>query len=61
MWFIFWVFIVFLLFSGGGYYGHRQSYYGRSSAYSGFGVLFFLVFLLILWGGPHWGYYNSYW
>jgi len=32
MWFIFWILILFLLFSGGGYYGHRRSYYGRSMA-----------------------------
>jgi len=61
MGFVFWIVILFLLFCGGGYYGHRQSYYGRSSAVGGFGLLFLVLLVLILWGGPHWGYYNSYW
>ena len=53
--------MAFILFSGGGYYGHRQSYYGRSSAFGGFGLLFVFLIVLVMWGGPHWGYYNSYW
>jgi hypothetical protein len=61
MWFIFWILIVFLLFSGGGYYGHRRSYYGRPSALGGFGIMLVILWVLILWGGPHWGYYSSYW
>lgn len=60
MWFIVCMFIIFLLFSGGGYYGHSRSYYGRSSAFGGFGILIVLFLFLTLWGGPHWGYYNSY-
>ncbi len=58
MWFIFWILILFLLFSGGGYYGYRGSYYGRSTAIGWIVVLFIIFWIVILWGGPHYGYYN---
>ena len=61
MWFVFWLLILFLLFSGGGYYGYQRSYYGRSTTFGWVGLLIVIFLILALWGGPHWGYYNSYW
>ena len=61
MWFILWMVVIFLLFSGGGFYGHRRSYYGRSSAFGWIAVVFIVFWIAVLWGGPHWGYYSSYW
>ncbi|MDQ2765401.1 MAG: hypothetical protein M3Y22_18565 [Pseudomonadota bacterium] len=61
MWFVLWIFVIFLLFSGGGYYGHRRSYYGQSSAFGLIAMVFIVFWIAILWGGPHYGYYNSWW
>lgn len=59
MWFIFWVLIIILLFSGGGFYGYRRSYYGGPSVIGWLVVLFIVFWIAVLWGGPHYGYYNS--
>jgi hypothetical protein len=56
MFFIVILFLVMLMFSGGGYYGHRRGYYDARTAYGGIGfgwivILFGLLFLM-----PHWGF-----
>lgn len=60
-WFVFWVLILFLLFSGGGYYGYRRSYYDAGTAVWAI-VLFFLLFwIAVIFAGPYWGYYGYWW
>ena len=48
-----------LMFSGGGYYGHRRGYYGARTAYGGIGfgwiILLALLFLMPYWGWGGWG------
>ena len=47
------LFLVMLMFSGDGYYGHRRGYYGARTAYGGIGVGWFgLLFLMPYWGMP---------
>ena len=61
MWFIFWIFIIILLFSSGGWYGYRRSYYGPPV---GFGIIIFLWIIFILaiaFAGPWYGYYGRVW
>ena len=59
-WFILWIIIIWLLLSGGGWYGYRRSYYGRPHV-SGILIVLFIIFLLVvLFAGPHGGYYGSY-
>ena len=50
------LFFILLLFSGGGYYGHRQGYYGRGTAYGGIGLGWLVILLLVVFLMPQWGY-----
>jgi len=50
------LFLILLLFSGGGYYGHRRGYYGRGTAYGGIGLERLVILLLVIFLMPQWGY-----
>ena len=54
---LFFILLVFamLMFSGGGYYGHRRGYYGARTAYSGIGVSWVIILLGLLFLVPYWG------
>ena len=60
MFFVVMLVLVMLMFSGGGYYGHRRGYYGARTAYGGIGfgwiiILLGLMFLMPYWGWGGWG------
>jgi hypothetical protein len=56
MFFIVMLFLIMILFSGGGYYGHRRGYYGARTAYSGIGLIWILILFGLLFLMPHWGF-----
>lgn len=56
MFFLLLLILIPLMFSGGGYYGHRQGYYGRRTVYGGIGLGWLLFLFVILFLMPHWGY-----
>jgi hypothetical protein len=60
-WFVFWVLIVFLLLSTGGFYGYRRSYYGPSAVFGLIVILFVLFWIAIVFAGPYWGRYGWWW
>lgn len=55
MFFIIMVFIVLLMVSGGGYYGHRRGYYGPRVAYGSIGLGWIIILLGLLFLMPNWG------
>lgn len=55
MFFIVMLFLVMLMFSGGGYYGHRRGYYGARTAYGGIGFGWIIILLGLLVLMPYWG------
>ena len=55
MFFIITVFLLVLVFSGGGYYGHRRGYYGARMAYSGIGFGWIIILLGLMFLMPYWG------
>lgn len=61
MWFILWMLILFLLFSGGSFYGGRRGYYDPSAGWGIIAVLVIIFLLAILFAGPYWGYYGYWW
>ena len=56
MFFIVMLFLILLIFSGGGYYGHRQGYYGRGTAYGDIGLGWLVMLIMVLFLMPQWGY-----
>jgi hypothetical protein len=50
------VVLLFLLFGGDGYYGYRGDYYGGRGFGSLLGVLVVVFLVVVLFGGPHFGY-----
>jgi hypothetical protein len=64
-WFVLWVIVIWLIFSSFGYYGYRRSYYYDSWGPSGglglLVVLFIVFWLVIVFGGPYWGWYGWWW
>ncbi len=61
IWFIIWVFIIWLILSGGSYYGYRRAYY-PGTAFGGVVILWLVLLLIALaFVGPGWGYYGYWW
>lgn len=55
MFFIVMVFLLMLMFSGGGYYGHRRGFYGARMAYGGIGFGWIIILLGLMFLMPYWG------
>ncbi len=55
MLFIVMVLFIMLMFSGGGYYGHRRGYYGARMAYGGIGFSWIIILLGLMFLMPYWG------
>ena len=60
-WFVFWVLVVFLILSGGSWYGYRRSYYSARGVISIFIVLMICFIIAVVWIGPYWGWYGRWW
>ena len=56
MFFIVMAVLFLLMFSGGGYYGHRRGYYGAGMAYGGIGFTWMIILLGLLFLLPSWGF-----
>ena len=51
------IIVVFLLLFGGGYHGYRREYYG-GGGFGLIGTVLIVLFLLMLFGGPRFGWYS---
>jgi hypothetical protein len=54
------ILVIFLLFSGGGYYGYRSGYYGGAHCGGGLGLIVLILILFLLFGGFHTYYQGVY-
>lgn len=61
MWFVFWILLLALLLSGGGFYGYRSGYYGYGTGWGLIVALWILFIIAIVFAGPFWGYYGWWW
>lgn len=59
MWLWFWLLVIALLFSAGGFYGRRGGYYEARGFWTWLlivWILFVIAAVFMPWWGPWWGY-----
>jgi hypothetical protein len=59
MWLLFWLLVIALILSGGGFYGRRRGYY-QGRILWGWLIVIWILFLILAfstpWWSPWWGY-----